>query len=225
MLLILAGVVVLTEQRTTRRREVDTSARTSRVVTYRLGRWKLPAFGFAAIVILLGVVAPVAALIDWASGNGRPLTIDSGDVIAASINTVWVSVVTAVVAVGAVVPIAVLVGRHRDRVGRYAHAAVIATFAVPGILIALALRFWTLRAGGLVNALADTHALLIFAYVVRFASLAMGIVLVAVRTVPDRLHDAAATLGALRMRHCAPSTCPSWRPDSQLLQGSCCCRP
>lgn len=219
MLLILAGVVVLSEQRTTRRMEIDPSARVSRVVTYSLGRWRFAALGFVTLVIVLGVLAPVAALLDWASGNGRPLTIDSGDVVAASLNTVWVSVVTAVVGVAAVVPIAVLVGRHRDRVGRYAHAAVIATFAVPGILIALALRFWTLRAGAVINALADTHALLIFAYVVRFASLAMGIVLVAVRSVPDRLHDAAATLGAERWRRLRTVDLPLMAPGLAAAAG------
>ena len=109
-------------------------------------------------------------------------------------------------------PIAILVGRYRDRIGRFTHSVVIATFAVPGILIAISLRFWTLRSGFLGDLLYNSMALLIFAYVVRFASLAMGIALIAVTTVPDGLHDAAATLGADRWRRFRSVDLPVMRP-------------
>jgi iron(III) transport system permease protein len=102
--------------------------------------------------------------------------------------------------VAAVLPIALLVGRYRSRSGSFSHAIVIGSFALPGILNALALRFWTLRSGFAGDILADSKALLIFAYVVRSGSLAMGITVVAVQSVPDRFHDVGATLGAGRMR-------------------------
>jgi len=89
-----------------------------------------------------------------------------------------------------------LVGRHRSRTGSLAHAVVISTFALPGLLIALSMRFWVLRTDMVLELLGDTTVLLIFAYIVRFGSLAMGISVVAVRSVPDRLHDSARLLGA-----------------------------
>lgn len=196
MLLVLAVIVVLAENRVTRRLPAQTAGRSNRTTKHELGRTAVPALALVAGAVLLSVVAPLAALIDWAVGSGRPLTIDSEKVIEASRNTLQVSLIAAVVAVVAVLPIAFLVGRWRDKIGGYAHAAVIATFALPGILIALSLRFWTLRSGAFGELFNDSQALLIFAYVVRFGSLAMGVTLVAVRSVPDRLHDAAATLGA-----------------------------
>ena len=51
------------------------------------------------------------------------------------------------------------------------------------------------------------------AYVVRFGSLAMGVSLVAVRSVPDRLTDAAATLGAGRVRRFATVELPVMAPS------------
>ena len=55
-------------------------------------------------------------------------------------------------------------------------------------------------------------AILIFAYVVRFGSLAMGIALVAVKAVPSRLHDAAATLGADKWHRFRSVDLPAMRP-------------
>lgn len=200
VLLVLAAIVVFGENAVTRRLPAEASGRSSRTTQHRLGRWAVIGQFVVGATVLLAVIAPVAALIDWASGNGRPLAVSRETIVDASFNTLYVSVITAVVAVLAVAPIAFMVARRNERVGRYAHATVIATFALPGILIALALRFWTLRAGAIGNAFADTQAVLIFAYVVRFASLAMGVTLVAVRSVPDRLHDAASMLGADRLR-------------------------
>tara|TARA_Y100001949_G_C15823510_1_gene258825 strand:- start:200 stop:589 length:390 start_codon:yes stop_codon:yes gene_type:complete len=55
-------------------------------------------------------------------------------------------------------------------------------------------------------------ALLIFAYVVRFGSLAMGIAFVAVKAVPNRLHDVAATLGADKRRRFRSVDLPAMKP-------------
>ena len=140
------------------------------------------------------------------------MTIDPSKVIEATTNTLSSSVITGFVALMAVTPIAFLVGRYRDRIGRMTHSVVIATFAIPGILIALSLRFWTIRSGFFGDLLYDSMALLIFAYVVRFASLAMGTALVTVKTVPDGLHDAASTLGADRWRRFRSVDLPVMRP-------------
>ena len=175
---------------------------------------------------LLAIGAPMLALLDWASDGllrstrgGRALTIDAEKVIDASWHTLESSVLTALVAVIAVLPIAYLVGRYRDRMGSVSHAIVISTFAVPGILIALSLRFWTLRSGFAGDWFSDTRALLVFAYVVRFGSLAMGTVLVAVQTVPDRLQDAAATLGASRLRRFRTIDAPLMLPGVLAAAG------
>ncbi|WP_419855347.1 ABC transporter permease [Candidatus Poriferisodalis sp.] len=207
MLLVLAAVVVLAERWFSRRLPDGSRASGPEPATLRLGRWRPLATTAVAVAAFAGVGAPLVALVDWAAGgvartfgDGRPLTVDYSRVADATLNTLWVSVVAAIVAVAAVLPIAFLVGRYRSRAGWLAHAVVISTFAVPGLLIALSMRFWTLRSDIAFTLFGDTFALLIFAYIVRFGSLAMGVSVVAVRSVPDRLHDSARLLGAGPLR-------------------------
>ena len=134
-------------------------------------RW--PALAGVAATAAVAVAAPIVVLADWAldglnrqAAGGRRLTIDSDAVLDATWNTLRASTITAAVAVFAVLPIAFLVARYRSRLGNLTHAVVISTFALPGILIALALRFWTIRAGLAGDLLFETLALLVFAYVV-----------------------------------------------------------
>ena len=203
MLLVLAAVVVLAERWFSRRLPDGARSGSNRPLDYRLGRWKPVAAAAVGLTVFASVAAPFIALVDWAqrgvlrSMTGeRALAVDYGSIADATFNTVWVSVVAAAISVAAVLPIAMLVGRHRSRTGSLAHAVVISTFALPGLLIALSMRFWVLRTDVVLELLGDTTVLLIFAYIVRFGSLAMGISVVAVRSVPDRLHDSARLLGA-----------------------------
>ena len=219
LLLILAIIVVAGERAVTRSIPTATSARSTRTVTYSLGRWRVPALLLAAFVALLAVGAPLIAMIDWASDgilratrNGRPLTVDSDKVIEAAWHTLESSVLASVAAVAAVLPIALLVGRFRSRAGSLSHAIVIASFALPGILIALSLRFWTRQSGFIGELFVDSKILLVFAYVVRFGSLALGITLVAVQAVPERFHDVGATLGAGRLRRFTTIDLPLMTP-------------
>jgi len=226
LLLVLAIVVVVAERRATGRSQSSSGSRSDRTVVYRLGRWRVPVVAALVLAATLGVGAPLLAIVDWAADGllratrgGRPLTIDSEKVLSASWHTLESSLLAAVVAVLAVLPIAFLVARYRGRLASVSHTAVIATFALPGILIALSLRFWTLRSGIAGDLFFDSKALLIFAYVVRFGSLAMGIVLVAVHSVPERFHGAAATLGASRLRRLATIDLPLMAPGLLAAAG------
>jgi iron(III) transport system permease protein len=225
ILMLIAAVVVASERFVSRRQPVIGTPRSTRPTQYRLGRWRWPCFTGVLATAALSLGAPTAALIDWASDGllrerrgGRPLTIDVDKVLEATRNTVTAGVLTALFAVVAVVPIAFLLGRYKDRIGDVSHAVVIATFALPGILIALALRFWTIKAGFAGDLLYDTLALLIFAYVIRFASLAMGVSLVAVRAIPAPMRDVAATLGAKGPRRLATIDLPLMTPG--ILAGA-----
>ena len=225
ILLVVAAIVVLAERRFSSRLPDATRGQSNRPMTYALGRGRVPAVAFVTLSAAAGVGAPLVALLDWAADGmlrsvtgGRPLTIDGSKVLEATANTLGASLVAAVVSTAAVLPIALLVGRYRSRSGSVAHAVVISTFALPGILIALSMRFWTLRSDLAFELLNDTMALLVFAYMVRFGSLAMGATLVAVRSVPDRLHDSARILGAGRLRRFFSVDLPMMGPG--LLAGT-----
>ena len=225
LLLVLAALVVLAERRFSHSLPDAAGVQPSRPMVYSLGRWRVPALGFVAVSAGAGVGAPLVALVDWAARGllrsatgGRSLTIDGAKVLEATTNTLGASLVAAVLSTAAVLPIALLVGRYRSRLGSFAHAVVVSTFALPGILIALSMRFWTLRSDLAFELLNDTMALLIFAYMVRFGSLAMGVTLVAVRSVPERLHDSARILGAGRLRRFFAVDLPMMGPG--LLAGT-----
>lgn len=215
---LLALVVVALERTAARRglrRDVRRGASPLRVP---LGRWRWPAAGLVSLLVGLALVAPVAVLVVWAvrgllrgSTRASALVTDVGSLGAPALNTTLVSLATAVVAVAVVLPVAYLAVRRRSRLGAAAGSLVVAGFALPGLVIALSLVFWTLGAGPL-GALYQTLPLLVFAYVVHFGAQSMGTAEVAVGSVPARLDEAALALGAGRLRRLARIELPLMAP-------------
>jgi iron(III) transport system permease protein len=190
-----------------------------------LGRWRAPAVALVAGVVGLALAAPVGVLAFWAvrgllAGSTRPgaLVTDAAALAVPAVNTAVLAVAAAVVAVAAVLPVAYLTVRHDSRLGGWANAVVVGGFALPGLVVALALAFWTLQAPWPLAALYQTQALLVFAYLVHFGSQALRAAQVAVAAVPGRLDDAARILGAGRLRRLRTVDLPLAAPG--LLAGA-----
>ena len=171
-----------------------------------LGPWKAPATIAGLIAVGAGLLAPVVVLAWWAfrglAGTGSGFDRTSVDLAALgepALNTVIAAVVTAAVAVVVVLPLAYLASRYGGRATGVVHAVVAGSFAVPGLLIALAVVFMALRVPGL-DFLYLSLPLLIFAYVVHFGVQALRSAEVGVATIDRRLEEAAQTLGAGRLR-------------------------
>ncbi|MFQ5425877.1 MAG: ABC transporter permease, partial [Gaiellales bacterium] len=111
-----------------------------------------------------------------------------------------VSVVTGLLAVVVVLPVAYATVRRRSRIGEAAGAMITGGFALPGLVVAPSLVFWALGAPGPIGALYQTTPLLVLAYVINFGALAMRTSQVAVAGVPGQMTDAARLLGAGRLR-------------------------
>jgi iron(III) transport system permease protein len=206
VLAIVALTVVVVERGLGRRRARSETGRARRALQVPLGRWRWPALAMTVLVVGLALVVPVSVLVTWAvrgmrsGGSGSvELTTDLGALGAPALNTVLVSVVAAVCAVVLVLPVAYLTTRYRSRWGGTTNAVVVGGFALPGLVIALALVFWVLGAD-FAAALYQTLPLLVFAYVIHFGAQAMRASQVAVASVPRRLDDAARILGANRFR-------------------------
>jgi iron(III) transport system permease protein len=190
-----------------------------------LHRWKVPATAFVVLVLGLALAVPIASLGQWAwraiadadesrlSAFGDELA----DLADPAWTTAWLAVVAAAVAAVAVLPAAVLAVRHRARAGSAATTAITAGFAVPGLVIALSLAFWALRAPGL-SALYQTVPLLIAAYVVHFGAQALRSTELAVGGVPRQLTESAVLLGAGRLRRALTVHLPLMLPG--LLAGA-----
>lgn len=213
VLAVVALVVTAAERRASRRATVTASLRTKRSLTVPLGRWRWPAFVATTFLLLNALVAPVASLLHW---TRRGLASGSLDVAEVELwrpvaNTAFIGVVTALVAVAAVLPLAVLAGRYRSRVAGPALTLVVGGFALPGIVIALAVVFLSLRAPFL-DRLYQTFPLLVVAYVIHFGAQSVRAAGVAVGAVPSRLDDAARMLGAGRWRRFARVDLPMMAP-------------
>ena len=94
ILLLLAGVIVLSERIFSRVTFKTDQALMGKPLEYELGKWKIPAFIFTIFVSLLSIGAPLLAIGDWASDGifrstvgGRPLTIDREQVWESAWNT------------------------------------------------------------------------------------------------------------------------------------------
>jgi iron(III) transport system permease protein len=94
---------------------------------------------------------------------------------------------------------------------------VVGGFALPGLVIALALVRWVLDVP-LLGQLYQTLPVLLAAYTVHFGAQAMGTTRVAVASVPGRLDDAARTLGAGRWRRLRTVELPIMLPG--LIAGA-----
>jgi iron(III) transport system permease protein len=215
---LLAIVVVVCQRRAAGARPPD-QRREGRPLVVPLGRWRAPALAFVGGLLALALAAPVAVLVYWAArgvsaGTSRPNSVvaDPARLIEPALNTSLASAAAALVAVLVVLPVAFLTARHRGRLGGGAAALVTGGFALPGLVIALALAFWTLRSPGIIGALYQTLPLLVGAYALHFGALALGPAQVAAGSVPRRLDDAARTLGRGRLARLVSIDLPLMAP-------------
>jgi iron(III) transport system permease protein len=218
LLAVLALAVVAGERALARRHAVVEGAPAQRPLQVPLGRWRWPALAAVAGWVVVALGGPLASLALWAwrgltgetsalAGPGGGL----GDLVEPALNTAGISLVTAVVAVAAVLPLAYLSARYRARAGDIANGLVATGFALPGLVIALAVVFWSRQlpeAWGLYQ----SFAMLVFAYVVHLGAQSLRAAQVAVGSVPRRLDESARMLGAGRARRFATVDLPIMLP-------------
>lgn len=212
LLLAVMALVVVTAERRVQRRRVDTEAVSAGRSAARapLGVWKYPALLLVGGVVAVALVAPVVVLGQWVLRGFSAGDLAWGDVIQPAWNTVWISVAAGVVATAVVLPLAYLTTRHRSRAAGAYDVMVVSGFALPGLVIALAIVFWVVNAP-LLDSLYLTFPLLVIAYVINFGSQTLRAGQVAVSGVPNRLHDAARSLGSGRIRRVTSIDLPLMR--------------
>jgi iron(III) transport system permease protein len=176
-----------------------------------------------AALVFVALVVPVLALGQWAwrgvAGHAGPLAElgrQLADLRGPTWTTAWLSVVAGFLAVVVVLPVALLVTRYRSPTGAVANVAVVGGFAVPGLVIALSLAFWSLNVPPF-DRLYQTVPLLVVAYVIHFGAQAMRAAEVAIAAVPRHLRESARLLGASAPRGARTVELPLMRPG--LLAG------
>ena len=186
--------------------------RAGRLIT--LGRWRWPALTFCSIIVLVSLILPIGILGYWLARGvsaGEPLLL----LWTSMRNSIAVSGLAAVAAVVAALPLAVLAVRYPGRISAFLERISYTGFALPGIVVALALVFFGVNVAW---PLYQTLALLIFAYVVLFLPSALGAARASLLQLNPRLEETARSLGRKPLNVFTTITLPLIRPG--LLAGA-----
>ncbi len=194
LILVLLTLVILALESRARGRasyyRIGTGTRKARAPV-RLGRWRWPAFSACLILVLLGVGVPIGVVIFWlvrGVTHGESILVNWSS----AFNSVWVSFVAAAITVLAALPIALWSVRFPSGLARWTERAAFVGYALPGIVVALALVFFGARYGG---SLYQSIWMLLFAYVVLFLPQALGAVKGTLVHVGPNVENVARTLG------------------------------
>jgi iron(III) transport system permease protein len=178
-----------------------------------LGRWKPLALGYCASVITIALVMPLGVITYWLVQGIRfnePLEV----VWSAALNTAYVGLLTAGLALLAATPVVILSVRFPGRLTGLIERMTYAGYALPGIVIALSLVFLGIRYA---RPLYQTLAMLIIAYLIRFLPQAIGSLRASLLQVNPHIEEAARSLGHTSPRVLLRVTAPLVRPG--LLSG------
>lgn len=186
-------------------------------VRHRLGRATPLALGGCGAVVALALGVPfgeIVALLGHAGRSNLPGAVSLG---AALWHTVLYSAPAGVIATAGAVPVAVLSLRHPSRLSRLFEKGSYLILGLPGIVIALALVYFTERYAG--GNLYQSPVLLIAAYSLMFFPLALVSVRASLAQSPVRLEEVARSLGRRRLEVLRRVTLPLVAPG--LAVGFC----
>jgi iron(III) transport system permease protein len=211
--LVLVGLTLFLlyfEQRTRGRfRYHNNSARVKRPPTIiKLGRWKWPALLFVTLVVLGAVIIPGLNLGYWLV-RGILAGENISSLWPATYNSIAASGLAGVGALLAALPVAILSVRYPNRVSRLIEGISHIAFALPGIVIALALVFF---GSGYARFLYQTLPLLVLAYVILFLPEAVGALRTSLLQIHPNMEEAARSLGHHPLQVFKKITLPLVRP-------------
>ena len=208
MLLALTGTLLLGEARLLRgqrfhRAGQGLARRTRRAA---LGRWRLPAYGFAGGLGFLSVGLPVVTVLYWLGRS--PARETWGDLGAALWDSCSASAPAALLAGALALPVAYLGVRKPSGATRAFERIAYLGYATPPLAFALALVFFSLR---VVPFAYQTLGLLVVAYALHFLAEAIGPLRSALYQAPPQTEEAARSLGLSPVRAFFAATFPLLR--------------
>jgi iron(III) transport system permease protein len=153
--------------------------------------WTPPALAWCGVACGLALGVPFGALVYWLA-QGRSSGLDLAELGTAGLSTLVVSALGALLTVVLALPVGALAARHRGPLPRLLEQATYAGHALPGIVVALALVFLSVR---FAYPLYQRTPVLVFAYAVLFLPAAVGAVRASMAQAPPMLEDVARSLG------------------------------
>lgn len=217
--LLLAGLALAVAWGETRLRgsrpPIVARARTRPFPVVPLGHWRLPATLLCAAVVGIGVVLPVGVLVAWlvpGIGDGTalaPLPGAIGSTLLAAGGAALAGLVLAA-------PVALVAVRAPGRLAAAIGTAAAASYALPGIVVALAVVFLSLT---VVPGLYQTLPLLVLVYAIRFLPQALGPLRDGLGSISPRLEESARLLGRTPARAFRSVALPLLRPGAAAGAG------
>ncbi|HEX2128301.1 MAG TPA: iron ABC transporter permease [Solirubrobacterales bacterium] len=159
---------------------------------YELGRWRWPALAACSAVVLVALILPVGVLVYWSTEGIASGSTSFDRVAALGANSLMTAAFAALAGGLCALVIALLAGRYPGAITRMLERMGHAGYALPGIVVALALVFFATRAAAPVY---QTLTLLVFALSVHYLPLGIGPVATALGQVSPRVEEAARGLG------------------------------
>jgi iron(III) transport system permease protein len=163
---------------------------------HALGRAKIPVLLGFALLVALALGVPVGSSIYWMFARQGGF-VAGASLTSACVNTAVYSASAALLATVMALPVALLAVRYGNRISRLLERSTYLVLAVPGVVIALALSYFTERYGAGFGY--QTAGLLVLAYAILFFPLALVGVRASVAYAPVGLEEAARSLGTGRL--------------------------
>ncbi len=156
-----------------------------------LGGWRLPALFLVVLVLSLALLLPAGVLLYWLL-RGMAAGEQFANLVRPLINSLGASALAVAATVLAAFPAAILVVRKPGGLSRLVERWSYLGFALPGIVVALALVFF---GANYTPGLYQTLVILVFAYLILYLPQAVGSIQASLRLVHRSLEEAAFSLG------------------------------
>jgi iron(III) transport system permease protein len=163
---------------------------------HRLGRAKLPVLGGFGVLVGLALGVPIGSNVYWILKGGQAFLMGVS-LLDATWHTALYSGIAAALSTAMALPVALLAIRHHGRMHRLLERSTYLVLAMPGLVIALALSYFSERyAGGF---LYQSAPLLVVAYAILFFPLALVGVRASIAQAPVGLEEIGRSLGRRRL--------------------------
>jgi iron(III) transport system permease protein len=187
----------------------------------RLGHWRWPALLFCCVVVSMALLAPATGLLywfwrgveqEWGASNMGAMSMTA--LMEPAWHSLSASLAAGALAMVAALPVALYSVRRPGWLSHLCERFTYATFALPGIVVALAFVYFGLN---VTPSLYQTLPMLLLAYVVLFIPQAVGAERASLLQVSPCLEEAGRSLGKSPWRILQQITLPLVRPG--LLAG------
>ena len=174
-----------------RERYAQDRGESQRLTRIELGSWRWPAFVLCAGLLSLALVLPAGVLGYWLV-RGIQSQQQMMPIFEATRNSLIASALAAIITLTLALPVAVLLSRRSGRRIRWIERVSHLGFALPGVVIALALVFFGARYAPFIY---GSLPMLLLAYAILFLPQATGSVRTSLLQVPKSLREAGLSLG------------------------------